>query len=73
MTMPSTMTERCIGHLSQIPNGEGRQFDVEGRLCSTLPTARPSGLPIHINAELYLQSDRRQPGRRAAVGQLRTA
>jgi nitrite reductase (NADH) small subunit len=30
--MPSTMTERCIGHLSQIPNGEGRQFDVEGRL-----------------------------------------
>jgi nitrite reductase (NADH) small subunit len=30
--MPSTMTERCIGHLSQIPRGEGRQFDIDGRL-----------------------------------------
>jgi nitrite reductase (NADH) small subunit len=30
--MPSTVTERCIGHLSQIPRGEGRQFDIEGRL-----------------------------------------
>jgi nitrite reductase (NADH) small subunit len=26
------MTERCIGHLSQIPRGEGRQFDLDGRL-----------------------------------------
>jgi nitrite reductase (NADH) small subunit len=30
--MPSTVTERCIGHLSQIPSGQGRQFDIEGRL-----------------------------------------
>ena len=30
--MRSTMTERCIGHLSQIPRGEGRQFDIDGRL-----------------------------------------
>ncbi|MDP9437785.1 MAG: hypothetical protein M3P49_03425, partial [Actinomycetota bacterium] len=36
-------------------------FDVEGRLCATLPTARPSGLPMHVNAEFYLASDRRQP------------
>lgn len=32
MTMPSTVTERCIGHLSQIPRGEGRQFDVGGTM-----------------------------------------
>jgi nitrite reductase (NADH) small subunit len=32
MTALSTMTERCIGSLSQIPRGEGRQFDVGGRL-----------------------------------------
>lgn len=37
-------------------------FDVEGRLCATLPTATPSGLPVHISAELYLKSDRRQLG-----------
>ena len=30
--MPSRVTERCIGHLSQIPRGEGRQFDIDGRL-----------------------------------------
>ena len=30
--MPSTVTERCIGHLSQIPIGQGRQFDIDGRL-----------------------------------------
>jgi nitrite reductase (NADH) small subunit len=30
--MPSTVTEVCIGHLSQIPRGQGRQFDIGGRL-----------------------------------------
>ncbi|MCU1490545.1 MAG: hypothetical protein JWM85_1950, partial [Acidimicrobiaceae bacterium] len=37
-------------------------FDNTGRVCSTLPTAQLSGLPIHVNAELYLQSDRRRLG-----------
>lgn len=40
-----------------IPDG----FDVEGRLCATLPTGCSSRMPIHVNAELYLSSDRRQP------------
>lgn len=35
-------------------------FDVDGRLCSTLPTEKSIGLPIHVNGELYLTSDRRQ-------------
>jgi hypothetical protein len=36
-------------------------FEVEGRLCATLPTASITRLPLHINAELVLTSDRRQP------------
>lgn len=35
-------------------------FDIDGRLCATLPTARPSELPVHVNAEFYLSSDRKQ-------------
>jgi hypothetical protein len=35
-------------------------FEADGRLCATLPTARPTELPVHINAELYLTSDRQQ-------------
>jgi nitrite reductase (NADH) small subunit len=30
--MPSTVTEVCIGQLSQIPRGQGRQFEIGGRL-----------------------------------------
>jgi hypothetical protein len=41
-------------------------FDNDGRICSTLPTAQASGLPVHVNAELYLQSDRRRLGMGAA-------
>jgi hypothetical protein len=36
-------------------------FEVDGRLCATLPTASVTKLPLHINAELVLTSDRRQP------------
>jgi hypothetical protein len=36
-------------------------FEVEGRLCATLPTGSVTKLPMHINAELVLTSDRRQP------------
>lgn len=36
-------------------------FSVEGRLCATLPTGSVTKLPLHINAELVLTSDRRQP------------
>ena len=35
-------------------------FEVDGRLCSTLPTEKSIGLPVHVNGELYLTSDRRQ-------------
>lgn len=35
-------------------------FEVEGRLCATLPTGQPTGLPVHVNAEFYLASDRRK-------------
>ena len=35
-------------------------FDVDGRLCSTLPTEKSIDLPVHVNGELYLTSDRRQ-------------
>ena len=35
-------------------------FDIDGRLCSTLPTEKSIGLPVHVNGELYLTSDRRQ-------------
>lgn len=34
-------------------------FDVDGKLCVTLPTEQPTELPIHVNAELYLASNRR--------------
>jgi hypothetical protein len=36
-------------------------FEVEGQLCATLPTGSVTKLPLHINAELVLTSDRRQP------------
>jgi hypothetical protein len=36
-------------------------FPVEGRLCATLPTGSVTKLPLHINAEFVLTSDRRQP------------
>jgi hypothetical protein len=36
-------------------------FQVAGRLCATLPTGSVTKLPLHINADLVLTSDRRQP------------
>lgn len=35
-------------------------FDVAGRLCAGLPTETPTQLPLHLNAEFYLKSDRRR-------------
>jgi len=37
-------------------------FDVDGRLCATLPTSQPTSLPVHVNAEFYLAADRRHLG-----------
>jgi hypothetical protein len=36
-------------------------FEVEGRLCATLPTSAPTLLPVHVNADFVLVSDRRHP------------
>ncbi len=35
-------------------------FDVDGLLCATLPTAQFTKMPVHVNAELYLTSNRRE-------------
>jgi len=32
---------------------------VDGLLCAYLPTDEPSGLPAHVNADFYLESDRK--------------
>lgn len=34
---------------------------VDGRLCATLPTGTGTGLPIHVNADFFVASDRRRP------------
>lgn len=33
----------------------------DGRLCATLPMETASGLPMHINAEFFVATDRRRP------------
>jgi hypothetical protein len=35
------------------------EADVDGLLCAYLPTDEPSGLPAHLNADFYPESDRK--------------
>lgn len=35
------------------------EADVDGLLCAYLPTDEPSGLPAHVNADFYPESDRK--------------